>query len=206
MSRYFHRARPKVGTPVRRHSAWRRLSMTTVVAVVGFGVLQIGATSATPVAASTCIVSTGGLCAVPPPIPVGIGSQTTIGNVGTAGTTTVAACPQLGNPSAATTCGGSSQSASLNCSVAVQTTPQGNTVFGQGQLTCNENVSFHLDYGWDSEDHPVDNTVNAGQEYQVGETFSGGNSGCHTWYVNGGASDNAGNTIGFASDITFCFE
>lgn len=186
----------------------RRLRIVSIAAFVVFLALGIAPPrSAGLLAASACIASTDGICAVPPNTPVGIGSQSSVGGVADAGTTTIATCPQLlvgAGPSVA--CSSGSGSGSLSCSIAVQETPLNNgEVYAQSQTTCSEDASISYGYGWDSEVLTGSLNLTRGQQLQVNETYTGPQSNCHSWLIAITATDDFGNQAKPGAGVDYCY-
>ena len=192
------------------HASRRRLAVPLAVALVATGALQVVTRGpATPIPAGACFVTTGGLCVVPPPVPVDVGSQTSVGDVATFGTTTIAACPQVfAAPGTSTACGSSGSTASLNCSIRVEETPTGGTIYAQSQTTCNETATISYTFGWDTDSPKLTGgplTISAGQELQVNEQYGGPQSGCHAWAISISASDQNGNNVSPGAGVGYCF-
>ena len=187
-----------------------RKRLTASLAAVSLAVVGAGLSPHTfggPITARACLVSVSGICAVPPPVPAGLGSQTSVGDVGSVGTTEITTCPQVMSGTATTTsCSSGGRTASLNCTIRTEETPQNGTIYAQSQTTCNEDVSLTFSYGWDSENFsggPVN--LAAGQEYQVNETYGGSQNGCHAWGIGIGATDSAGNYVTPSASVAYCF-
>jgi hypothetical protein len=206
----------------RRQRLGREKSMSGRIRSIHFLIVGVGLTATsllsgpasltTPLAVSACGTSVDGLCAIPPPMVIDVGSQTDVTNVGSVGTEGFAACPQLiivGTITSNTaTCGGggSTQASNLSCATSTVANTSNNTP--TATITCNQSVTLSYSYGWDYEAGSSVSGVNlqAGRQYPVSEPYAGPNDGqCHNWAVAWTAQSNsASQQVSPTSGYGFC--